>query len=250
VLKRWHGRMGVIASLFVLILAATGLALNHVSNWGFDRQAVRSPHLLGIYGMAEVAAVTSYPLAQGHVSESNQRLFYQRQEILSCEGALVGVVALSTESDSPLVVACERQLLLFSADFELIEQIDSTVGLPTGVKRLGLLDGRLLIDSTGGLLFADLDALSWTLAAPTTDTSPIQWSTAVPTPDDLRQALSQTQGGEDITYERLLLDIHSGRILGEWGVYLVDAMALLFMLLAITGLVIWRQGKGPKDKKR
>ena len=42
-----------------------------------------------------------------------------------------------------------------------------------------------------------------------------------------------------ISWERLLLDIHSGRVLGSLGVVLVDLMALLFMLMAASGVWIW-----------
>ncbi|OUS09506.1 hypothetical protein A9Q89_12885 [Gammaproteobacteria bacterium 53_120_T64] len=246
-LKRWHGRMGVMASLFVLLLAATGLALNHVSSWGLDRQVLRAPSLLGLYGMAEASVVTSYPLADAYISASNQQLFYQDKPLGVCEGDLVGVLALSPAAAAQVLVACERQLLLFSPTYELIEKIGPALGLPLVVQRLGLLDGRLLLETSQGRFFADLDALSWKAVEAQVDAAShaktIQWSVTGRLPDELALALATIQGSEGITYERLLLDIHSGRIVGQWGVYLVDAMAILFMLLAISGVLIWLKGK-------
>ena len=242
-LKRWHGRMGVLAASFVLLLAFTGLCLNHVTGWGFDRKALRSPALLGLYGMAEASTVLSYPLAEVYISESNGQLFYQAEEIARCEGALVGALALSTTSPAQIVVACERELLLFSPTFQLIEKIGVAYGLPVAVKRVGLVDGELLLDTSGGLFVADLKALRWTAKEAGALSNSSQWSTAEQAPEALKRALAESVDSEAITYERLLLDIHSGRILGGWGVYLVDAMALLFMLLAISGVVIWVRGK-------
>ena len=235
--------MGVLAAGFVLLLAFTGLCLNHVSGWGLDSKALRSPALLGLYGMAEVGTVVSYPLADAYISQSNGQLFYQGKEIDRCEGSLVGVLKLGSKTTSQIVVACEQELLLFSPTLQLIEKIGPTFGLPTQVQRVGLVDNELLIDTSGGLFLADLNALRWTAVEGEGVLSSRQWSKSVQAPESLRLALAASIDSEDISYERLLLDIHSGRILGEWGVYLVDAMAILFMLLAISGLVIWLRGK-------
>jgi len=235
--------MGVLAAGFVLLLAFTGLCLNHVSGWGLDSKALRSPALLGLYGMAEVGTVVSYPLADAYISQSNGQLFYQDKEIDRCEGSLVGVLKLGSKTTSQIVVACEQELLLFSPTLQLIEKIGPTFGLPVAVQRVGLVDDELLIDTSGGLFFADLNALRWTAVEDEGVLSSSQWSEAAQAPESLSLALAASIDSEDITYERLLLDIHSGRILGEWGVYLVDAMAILFMLLAISGLVIWLRGK-------
>jgi len=242
-LKRWHGRMGILAAAFVLLLAFTGLCLNHVSGWGLDTKALRSSALLGLYGMAETATVVSYPLADAYISQSNGQLFYQDKAIERCDGSLVGAVGFGSKTTPQIVVACEQELLLFSPTLQLIEKIGPIFGLPVTVQRVGLVDSELLIDTSRGLFFADLNALRWAAVEDEGVLSSSQWSKTTQAPESLSLALVASIDSENITYERLLLDIHSGRILGEWGVYLVDAMAILFMLLAISGLVIWRKGR-------
>jgi len=242
-LKRWHGRVGVLAASFVLLLAFTGLCLNHVSSWGFDTKAIRSPGLLALYGMAEVGTVISYPLNDVFVSESNGQLFYQAKEIGHCEGSLVGALEFRSKTASQIIVACEQALLLFSSSLQLIEKVGAAFGLPIAVQRIGLVDGDLLIDTSSGLFYADLDTLSWAAVEEGEIPRSSQWSEPSPPPETLKRAVAESIDRADITYERLLLDIHSGRILGEWGVYLVDAMALLFMLLAISGLILWSKGR-------
>lgn len=242
-LKRWHGRLGVLASAFVLLLAFTGLCLNHVSSFGFDTKALRSPSLLAFYGMAEASSIVSYPLVDGYISESNGQLFYQAKEIGRCDDSLIGALALKSKKTQFIVVACGQELLLFSSTFQLVEKIGPAFGLPVPIQRIGLVGDALLIDTSSSLFFADLNALIWTSVDERGAAFSSQWSETAPTPETLKRELTETIGSEDITYERLLLDIHSGRIFGEWGIYLVDAMALLFMLLAISGLVLWRKGR-------
>jgi uncharacterized iron-regulated membrane protein len=49
----------------------------------------------------------------------------------------------------------------------------------------------------------------------------------------------QTYRRGGLPLERVILDLHSGRIVGDWGVYVVDGAALLFLALVITGM--WRR---------
>ena len=45
--------------------------------------------------------------------------------------------------------------------------------------------------------------------------------------------------GSGLPVERVLLDLHSGRIFGKPGVYVVDAAAILFLVLAASGVWLW-----------
>jgi uncharacterized iron-regulated membrane protein len=55
----------------------------------------------------------------------------------------------------------------------------------------------------------------------------------------LKETLEKTYRGVGLPLERVMLDLHSGRILGRAGVYLVDTAAVLFLLLAISGVWLW-----------
>jgi len=45
--------------------------------------------------------------------------------------------------------------------------------------------------------------------------------------------------GRQISLERFLLDAHSGRFFGKYGVYVIDIAALLLLILSITGIWLW-----------
>jgi hypothetical protein len=45
----------------------------------------------------------------------------------------------------------------------------------------------------------------------------------------------------DIHWERVLFDVHSGRLFGRYGPWLMDIMAVLFVVLAVSGLVMARR---------
>lgn len=45
--------------------------------------------------------------------------------------------------------------------------------------------------------------------------------------------------GRILPWERVILDLHSGRIFGPWGPWLMDAAAILLLFLAGSGVSIW-----------
>ena len=83
------------------------------------------------------------------------------------------------------------------------------------------------------LLAADADLVAW---QPIQDNG-IEFSRSAPVPEGLRDHLFTR--GHSISWERLLLDMHSGRIATRAGTFLVDLAGILLLFLAITGLTIW-----------
>lgn len=59
----------------------------------------------------------------------------------------------------------------------------------------------------------------------------------------LRQwyGISEANGNmaEVVTWDRVLLDLHTGRFFGEAGIYVMDAAAILLLLLALSGIYNW-----------
>jgi len=69
----------------------------------------------------------------------------------------------------------------------------------------------------------------------------LQWIKPQSPPLNLQQALITQVSEQIIPVERLLLDLHSGRLFGIWGVYFMDLIAILILILAATGLFMWLQ---------
>ena len=51
-----------------------------------------------------------------------------------------------------------------------------------------------------------------------------------------------------LTVERIVLDAHSGRLFGDIGVFFMDIVAVLLILLSLSGLYIWLRHKQNKNK--
>mgnify|MGYP001548171227 CR=1 FL=1 len=88
----------------------------------------------------------------------------------------------------------------------------------------------------------DLQMLTWAEAQPMI--SPRLLAAAEAFPDTLRASVQHRLIGEPLTLERVLLDVHSGRILGAAGVWLADLVGLLLLVIAVSGCYVWLSKPG------
>lgn len=232
-LKRWHRRVGMAAALFVMLLALSGFTLNHPDLLALDRVIVRSPLVLGWYGIRLPETIDGYAVGEHWITQVGGRLFRDTTPLTACHGEMMGAVAFG----EGMAIACTGELLLFTAAGELRDRIDPGYGLPTPVTALGARDGQLLLRGPQHMYQVDSEGPTFTANA---GVEP-GWAAARPLPPALVQQLAPEAAGDAITLERLVLDIHSGRILGRWGVYWMDGVAALMVLLALTGLIAARR---------
>ena len=228
----WHRYFGLATALFVVLLSVTGIALNHTEELQLDAMHVRSDALLDWYGIHAPDSLVSYHAGASTLSQLGNQLYWNLQPVPASGGALAGAV----EYAGMTVAGLENGLLLFTRSGELIEQLGPAAGVPAVITAVGSdSDGKLVVRTAGGDYRTDENFIEWTAAAEST----VTWAVAARPEPQLAHDLGRVWRGTGLTLERILLDVHSGRILGDAGVWLVDAAALLFLLLAGSGLWLW-----------
>ncbi|MGH8584391.1 MAG: PepSY domain-containing protein, partial [Gammaproteobacteria bacterium] len=206
--------------------------LNHTGALGLDQRLIQTPWLLDLYQISAPEPPVAFSAGEHLVSQLGDRLYLDTKELPERADNLIGGLKLG----DTLLVAVPGKLLVVSPTGELIERIDSADGVPAGMKRIGLTaSGQLVIRAAHGDYLADLEKLDWRK----TTTAEVGWATPVTLPPELEEKLTQAYRGSGLPLERVILDLHSGRIVGQWGVYVVDGAALLFLALVITGLWMW-----------
>lgn len=231
-LYMWHRWIGLAAALFVVTLALTGLALNHTEELQLDASFVQSPALLDWYGIHAPENISSYTAGPLIISAVGNRIYNNTTQIPGIDAPLTGAVQLGEF----IVVATNDSLLLFTVNGELVEQLGSGSGVPSDIQAVGTTtDNRLALRTTRGNLTTNSDFITWEKSG----TARITWSRATQPGEALRTTLENSYRGNGLPLERLILDLHSGRILGNAGVYLMDAAAILCLLLAFSGVWLW-----------
>lgn len=222
-----HRRAGIAVVLFAIFLTVTGVLINHSNALGWDKERLASIFWLQLYGVTLQPVENGFELAGQWVSNAGGRLMINEQVISECAAPLRGVVT----TPEAVVALCKDSVVLFTQDGQLIEKMPLSGAVKSG---LGL-DGNAVVSREQNALVS-LDTLSGQWTPYSNPSATLQWSQPTSLPMPLAMSLQFQNVPEDLTWERLLLDLHGGRLFGNVGVLAVDVMGLLIMSLAITGL--------------
>jgi hypothetical protein len=56
--------------------------------------------------------------------------------------------------------------------------------------------------------------------------------------------------GNGLKLERVILDLHSGRIFGQYGIYIMDAAAIALLWLSLSGVWVWSSRRRKMRQKK
>lgn len=190
----WHRWLGVIASLFVLLLATTGLVLNHSDDLKLNQRYICGAFLLKPYQVMLEAPALGLEGSGHWWTLHADWLWYDTQ---------------------PLMRAPTGSLLVRSGD-------DIALQSPDGDWHLFAPNGALIERGTRNV-------------------DPSTIADHQPLPESLVATLQTKAPCQQVSWERWLLDLHAGRLFGAHGSKLMDAAAILFIVLACSGLVLWQR---------
>ncbi|VAW73072.1 hypothetical protein MNBD_GAMMA15-2277 [hydrothermal vent metagenome] len=230
----WHRYMGVSAALFTLIIAFTGILLNHTDDFQFNDKHVQTEWVLDWYGIEAPEQLLSFPVGERHITLMGDDLYLDRKEIGDDYRDLTGAVQL----DNMLVVSVNNNILLLTPRGEMIERLKRNDGVPAGIEKIGVdASGKLAVRTSHDIYQPEKDFIRWQRYDG--DDSHIRWASSVPLEPQLKTLLRNHFRGEVLPMERVLLDLHSGRFFGKAGPWLFDIAAALLILLSLTGTWIW-----------
>jgi uncharacterized iron-regulated membrane protein len=224
--RHWHARAGVLAALFLLLLALTGLALNHTDGLSLAQRKVDSGWLMRWYGLQSAAPKQGYLFESGYFVGDGERWVMDGHVLHAPSGVAVGVI----EINRMRYVATDASLYLYQPDGRLIDKLSGPALPAQPIRRIGQ-HGTFIVLETARGIFASADALTWESSS----TADIIWAQPHALPDQAAHEAAP-YFAPSLPLERVLVDVHSGRILGRYGPYLMDLAALLLIALALSGL--------------
>jgi len=236
---RWHRRLGIASAIFVVILLVTGILLNHTEGLQLDSRFTHSSLLRKMYGLPVNLDISVAVAHQQLISQFQDKIYLNEQPVDSCQGELVGAIGLNKLAgfEQSLLVACSNGLLWLDITGEYLDFITtSSINLDQIVK-LGTTTKHFPIIDDGKIIYAiNLDLLTLT----PNPQSGISWSQLQQADTSIAKQLDNAYYQDAISWEQLLLDMHSGRLFGgQIGVLLMDASAVILLLLVLSGLYMW-----------
>lgn len=233
-LRRVHRWLGVVLVVFVLMLSVSGVALNHASDWGLDRRYLAWSWLLDAYGIEAPAPAASFADGGYRATLLGGRLFFGDREIARDVAGLAGIATL----DPLVLVAADRTAFVLTTDGQFVQAIDTAAELPGQIERVGRHGNLAVIESGGKLFQSDPDITQF---RPWSGGSgeDLYWSDATPPAAEHLQAIETRYRGRGLTVERVLADLHSGRIFATAGTLFMDLVAVCMIALSLSGFVLW-----------
>lgn len=236
-LLRWHRRFGVVLALLLIWLALTGIALNHSVDWGLDQRA--APGLLQQPYRGSELNFVHYRVAGHWVSHNGaSTLYLDAAPVGYCEPPFGGAIARGEE----ILAACGDSLQLLDRAGQVLESIETAFELPAPVVALASTGDEWLVATEQGSFSVDLDTLDFRARADSSGEP--AWSRPGIPDRELTLRLERESYGEGVSWERALLDLHSGKVFGTGGALVADLAAVGLLLLAASGVWVWSTKPG------
>ena len=221
-LRKLHKQVGIFVAVFLCLLAITGIALNHSEVLGLDKKYVPGWVAEFYLGSTEVRGIRN---ADQYLYSLGGHLFVDRTPVTSC------MELQDFESfDGQKIALCDGELILLTLDFQVIERIDNSVGLPEGVSNIRAEDIGFLVSTDSTWHSFNLLTLDLSPAAFSEEVQAPAW---VPIPTEMLL-------GDSVTWQQFILDLHSGVVIGLPGKLFTDLVALLLIGMVLSGVWMWR----------
>lgn len=230
-LLRLHRWLGAAIGFYIILFALTGVLINHSHRLGLDKQPLQSHLLLSVYGVRLPTVSHGFLVDSRWVSWVADTAYLDTQPLGPCPAPLKAAAS----NGEWLLLQCDNALILLTASGELIEQNTTQ---PESIKSLAWVHSRFLAQGEHRLWEIDPNSMNW-LPVVDTPNDGVQWASLQPLPMTLQQRLQSFNHVPDLTWERLLLDLHSGSLWGPWGVVIADIAAIGLMMLALSGMWAW-----------
>lgn len=230
VLHRWAG---ILLLIPILIATATGVLLNHTIDLGLSKRNTTNSWIQERYGMHLNGEPEAYGFEKkAYAAQWDGQIFF-REKLIKTRSPLVGAVPLR----DGIAIVTTNSVHYFGLDGVLIETLDS-ITLPDGeISRAGRSkDLALALETAEGIRISDRDLLEFSAK---TDSEDIVWSQPVPVTDANRKLWERAYAGDGLPFDRVILDIHSGRFFGSIGKWIYDLMLFGVLVLSATGVVLF-----------
>lgn len=244
-LREWHKRAGLGAFIFMGWLGVSGVALNQSASWGLDAARVDWSWLMSVYGLHAQSPESGFSSAGHWVAVLGEHSVLDGKALSMPVKTPIGMVSLGDGAQQKLVVASYDGVLLLKTDGTRIDELSTGLMLPvSSIQRIGVTDkipAMAVIEEKG--LYGSADGESWNKLPPKTT---VRWSEPLTLSAAQRKQFEQ-YARPSVAVEQLLIDLHSGRLFGRLGPYVIDLVGLAALWLSISGVwMMWRTNQARK----
>ena len=131
-LHKWHRRIGLLATLFIIFLVLTGIALQHSDDFKLNTQYLSNSWLLKHYGI-KPNPITTYQLGNQTISHAGETVYLSGKPISHHVESIHGAIPYS---NNEFIIATSNSLLVINNKGDIVDEITTQDGLqeaPIGI---------------------------------------------------------------------------------------------------------------------
>lgn len=225
--RKFHRWIGIFASLWLLILASTGLLLQHSHDWKLDKKFIQSPFVLESYGIGK--QFIFFNQGQHQLIQLDHQIIQDKQISIKLTTPLKSAIF----NNSHWIVATEKQILWLNQQGQIVQTIDELDGLAIPIESMGIKNQQIYINSNDQIF--NLNSLK-PATVPATE---IQWSKGIN--DAKLKLLTLNNFHVDyLSYQQVIFDIHAAITTPS---LLNDLAAIALILLSLSGILLFFKKK-------
>ena len=231
--RTWHRRLGLMSFVVVIWLAFSGILINHSDYFDFNKRSIHSDWFNDLYGI-KLQVPEAYLLNQHYIYCSSGHLYVDNQMLSACSSPDLKILEFKNYvlvlEKQALFVLSEEGLLLDELVFSLIGKYPESIWLENDMV---ILEGN----GNEGMEQWRLDLEALELFSESGHEANMQKEVVekIALPEKYIAYLPR----DGVSIERILLDAHSGRLFGIAGVYVMDAFAVFFVLISLSGFYLF-----------
>lgn len=207
--------------------------LNHTDTLKLDKTSITNQWLQQWYGIKMPDQQGYVKLDSEWIAQIGQRVYFNQKELPNESSEMIGAY----KNDRYIIIGFKKLIMLLTHDGGLIEKINHEAGLPFPIMKMGINKNKdkvmFMVDQN--FYSSDDEFLSWKKVQAKHYTL---LTLTQPSKIEIG-AFRKRYLGNDLNLERVLLDIHSGRLFSWIGVLIYDITALFMIILSFTGFWMW-----------
>ena len=256
-IRKTHRWLGVIAAIWLILLAVSGVLLQHAEDWGLDKKPVRSAWLLSLHGLTPTVLSYAHVPASGQdpvkVQQFGQHIFRLPVDNWQWLDLPERPLMVFSDGKSP---DNQRLWLVFSSEIwqlsptgELINQWDAFDGVPTPIEHVSLDNNALILGTPDGPFAFDLTTGQLAEAPPTARNNAKSRPLRLLAPQKIPGMLVNDQISQNLlSWQKVIFSWHAG-LLGTW--WLNDLAAAALVFLAISGFWLFvRRNRNMRNPRK
>lgn len=222
-IRKFHRWIGLIASIWLLILASTGFLLQHSHQWQLDKKHISNTAVLNIYGIGEQFIAfeqDNHQLIQlDHQLIQNNRLTIKLSENINS----------AIYQHDNWIITTDTQIIWIDSKGQITQSMDELDGLNLPINKIAQHKQELIYISKDKTYNINSESIeSSTLTS-------IQWPQSN-TDKDLKQKAIELTSKDYLSYEQFIFDIHAGITAPS---LLNDFAAISLIILSLSGIFLF-----------